>query len=160
MVERILDSEYRAPAMLVSKPDGTMQMVIDVRRLIKPTRKNKYPIDETEAVMLRWKGSKWYSKFDLNNGCYQIEGDEKSRKYTTFVTKDGMYQLVRMHMGPTNSPAAFVSTMNDCLGRLEIKGKNMECYEDDILVHSETFEEHIEHLRVLFQRLRERDIKL
>ena len=107
VVERILDSEYRAPAMLVPKPDGTMRMVIDFRKLNKITRKNKYPMDDTEAVMLRLKGSKWFSKFDPSNGFYQIEVDEKSRKYTTLVTKDGMYQFVRMPMGLTNSPATF-----------------------------------------------------
>ena len=153
VIERITDSEYRAPAMLVPKPDGTMRMVIDFRKLNKLTRKNKYPMDDTEAVMLRLKGSRWFSKFDLSNGFYQIEVDKESRKYTTFVTKDGMYQFVRMPMGLTNSPATFASAMNDCLGGLAIKGTNMECYVDDILVHSATFDEHIDHLRILFQRL-------
>ena len=160
IIEEIKHSEYRAPAILVPKPDGTMRMVIDFRKLNKLTRKNKYPMDDTDAVMMRLKGSRWFSKFDLSNGFYQIQVEEESRKFTTFVTRDGMYQFVRMPMGLTNSPATFACAMNDCLGDLSIKGNNMECYVDDILVHSETFDDHVSHLAILFQRLRERDIKL
>ena len=160
VIEKITSSEYRAPAILVPKPDGTMRMVIDFRRLNKITKKNKYPMEDTESVMLRLHGSKWFSKFDLSNGFYQILVDENSRKYTTFVTKEGMFQFIRMPMGLTNSPATFAGAMDECLNDLDIKRENMECYVDDILVHSKTFDDHIEHLRKLFTRLREKDIKL
>ena len=160
IIRRVVSGEYRAPAILVPKPDGTMRMVIDFRKLNKITRKNKYPMNDTEQVMWRLNKSKWFSKFDLSNGFYQVLVDEESRQYTTFVTRDGMYEFVRMPMGLTNSPATFAGVMDDCLGDLSIKGVNMECYVDDILVHSETFEDHLDHLRILFTRLRERDIKL
>ena len=127
VIERVTSSEYRAPAILVPKPDGTMRMVIDFRRLNKITRKNKYPMEDTESVMLRLHGSTWFSKFDLSNGFYQILVDENSRKYTTFVTKEGMFQFIRMPMGLTNSPATFAGAMDECLNDLDIKRENMEC---------------------------------
>ena len=80
IIRRVEREEYRAPAILVTKPDGSMRMVIDFRRLNKITRKNKYPMNDTEQVMLRLNRSKWFSKFDLSNGFYQVLVEEKSRQ--------------------------------------------------------------------------------
>ena len=63
-----------------------------------------------------------------------------------------------MAFGLTNAPATFQRLMERCMGELNLK----ECFIflDDILIFSETFEEHLERLEAVFSRLKQHGLKL
>ncbi len=63
-----------------------------------------------------------------------------------------------MPFGLCNAPATFQRLMNKIL-RPYI-GKFVEVYLDDVIIHSRTKEEHIKHVRVVLQKIREANLKL
>jgi hypothetical protein len=58
-------SPYRAPVLVVPKPDGSMRMCIDYRALNKITAKNKYPLPRIDDLIDNLCGSKYFSSLDL-----------------------------------------------------------------------------------------------
>ena len=103
--------------------------------------------------------SKYYSKFDLRSGYWQVEIEEKDKEKTAFtVGKLGFYKCNTMGFGLTNAPATFQRLMEKCMGEMHLK--TCLIFLDDILVFSKTFDEHIERLEAVFARLCQHNLKL
>ena len=67
-----------------------------------------------------------------------------------------------MPFGITNAPAVFQWLMQCVLAGLQTPSgtKFMSVYLDDVIVFSETLQDHIEHLEVVFDRLKRVSLKL
>ena len=101
---------------------------------------------------------KFMSVLDLFSGYWQCEIHENSRHKTAFVTNDRHLQFRRLPFGLKNSPAFFVTLTNTILRSLT--GKFCSIYIDDIIVWSQTFEEHLNHLSQIFDRFKKENLKL
>ena len=77
---------------------------------------------------------------------------------TAFRTSWGVYEYLVMPFGLTNAPATFQALINDTLK--DYLGDFVLAYLDDILIYSETYEEHVEHVQKVLQKLQERDLPL
>ena len=77
---------------------------------------------------------------------------EDSREKTAFVTPYGKYQFVTLPFGLVSAPSTFQRLMDHMLQGLHSVST---AYLDDILLHSDTWEEHVQHLSEVFGRLRE-----
>jgi hypothetical protein len=145
-------SPYGAPVLFVHKKDGTLRMCVDYRALNKATVKNRYPLPRINDLFDRLSGVKVFSRIDLCSGYYQIrivEGDEEK---IACYTRYGSYEFLVMPFGLTNAPATFCTLMNDIFR--EWLDDFVVVYIDDILIYNSSLEEHAEHLRKVFQRLR------
>lgn len=87
-----------------------------------------------------------------------MELDEESRKKSAFITQGGVYEWKRMPFGVTNSPISFQTLMSNVLRRLN--WKSVLVYVDDILIFSRSFDEHLQHLAQVFDRLKNANLKL
>ena len=88
----------------------------------------------------------------------QVEIKEEDRKKTAFITKYGLFELIKMGFGLCNAPATFTRVMNIVLRGL--KWQTVLVFLDDILVFGSCFEEHLQNLSEVFLRLREYGLKL
>ena len=100
-----------------------------------------------------------YSTFDLNSGFWQVPMDEASKQYTVFTLGSmGLYECESMPFGLCNALPTFQRLMQNCLGKLNLA--YCLIYLDDVIVFSETPEEHLHRMRVVFDCLREHGLKL
>ena len=81
---------------------------------------------------------------------------EESRPKSTFVSSFGKWEFKRCPFGLAQAPAYFQRLVNEVLSGLTFAFG----YLDDILVFSPDMESHLEHLRILFERLQSTDLKL
>ena len=95
----------------------------------------------------------------MKSGFWQIKMDEESKQYTAFTVGNlGFFECERMPFGLCNAPATFQRLMQNCLGELNLTFCIV--YLDDVIVFSDTEEEHVNRLRVVFERFREYNLKL
>jgi len=150
---KLSKSPYGAFVLFVHKKDGTLRMCVDYRALNKATVKNRYPLPRINDLFNRLSGAKVFSRIDLRLRYYQIRIAKGDEEKITCRTRYGSYKFLVMPFGLTNAPATFCTLMNDIFR--EWLDDFVVVYIDDILIYSSSLEEHAEHLRKVFQRLRE-----
>ena len=146
------ESPYAAPVVLVPKPNGSVRLCIDYRKLNSITVPDKYPLPLMDALLHDAKSTKFMSTLDLKSGYHQIEVNPADQDKTAFVCPFGTFRYKRMPYGLRNAPATFQRLMDQF--RNGLPSVNILTYLDDIIVLSPTFEQHIEDLRIVFDRLR------
>jgi hypothetical protein len=128
----------------MEKKDGTKRMCIDYRALNEVTIKNKYPLPKIEDLFDQLRGVSVFSKIDLKSGYHQLRIQPSDISKMTFITKYGLYEY-------TNAPAFFMNLMNNVF--MDYLNKFVVVFIDDILIYSQSEEEHVDHLKMLLQRL-------
>lgn len=103
-------------------------------------------------------GAQWFTTLDLRSRFHQILVKPEDQYKTTFQTHHGHYEYLVMPYGLTGSPTTFQSIMNHVLAPL--MRKCVVVFIDDILIYSKTYEEHIQHVQLVFQLLQEHQFKI
>jgi hypothetical protein len=147
---------WAAPVLFVEKKDGTRRMCIDYRALNEVTIKNKYLLPRIEDLFNQLRGASVFSKIDLRSGYHQLRIRPSDIPKTTFITKYGLYEFTVMSFGLTNALAFFMNLMNSVF--MDYLDKFVVVFIDDILIYSQSEEEHADHLRMVLQRLREHQL--
>ena len=114
------------------------------------------PLPKIDEIYARLKGSKVYSGFDARSGHHHMGLSAKARPKSAFVTPTDKYEFTRCPFGLTQAPAYFQRLINKVLVGLDFAFG----YLDNILIYSPDVPTHLVHMRQLFQRLREADLKL
>lgn len=142
-----------APVLFVKKPhDTALRMCIDYRQLNLRTKKNKYPLPPINFLLEQLSGAKVFTRIDLRNAYYLLRIAEGDEWKTTFRSRYGSYEFLVMPFGLTNAPSAFQHFVNDILR--EHLDKFVIAYLDDILIYSNTPQEHEEHVKAVLSALR------
>lgn len=148
-------SPYVAPLFFV-KQKGQLRGVIDYRALNRITKHNNAPIPRTDEIFDRPGQARYFSKLDLKTGFHQIRIDPADIEKTAFKTKYGHFEFLVMPMGLRNAPATFQALMNaifcDCIDEFLV------VYLDDILIFSDSREDHLKHLGLVLSRLKENSL--
>lgn len=149
---RASTSPAASPVLFVRKPGGGLRFCIDYRALNAITVKNRYPIPLIRETLDRLCRAKFYTKLDITAAFNRLRiaaGDEWK---TAFRTRYGLFEYLVMPFGLTNGPASFQHYINDSLR--EYLDVFCTAYLDDILIYSDTLEEHKKHVRQVLERLR------
>ena len=150
-------SQFASPHFYVEKPEtpttGEYRAVTDFRTLNAVTVKNRYPLPRADQLFDKLSKAKYFTKIDLRTGFYQILINAADRHKTAFTTSQGLFEYNVLPMGLCNSPGIFMQLMNDTFA--EFLNKFVLVFLDDIIVYSDTLEEHEEHVRQALKRLRE-----
>ncbi|KAJ9528859.1 hypothetical protein QJQ45_000103 [Haematococcus lacustris] len=145
-------SPYAAPVLFVQKKSGELRMCIDYRQLNKITIRDQYPLPRIDDLFDQLSGKTVFSSLDLQAGYHQIRIPAEDVPKTAFRTPMGHYQFKVLCFGLTNAPATFQRVMNEAFA--EVINDCALVYLDDILVMSKDSEEHLVHLRRVFDLLR------
>ena len=153
------NSPWCNTVVLVRKKDGSLCFCIDFRRLNALTVKDSHPLPQICETLENLAGAAHYLTFDMNFGFWQVPMDEDSKQYMAFTQGSmGLYECESMPFGLCNAPPTFQRLMQNCLGELNLT--YCLIYLDDVIVFSQTEEEHLERMRVIFDRLCEHGLKL
>jgi len=147
-------SPWSSPVVLVKKKDGTLRFCIDYRRLNSITRKDVFPMPRIDDMLEQLNGKKVFTTLDAKSGYWQVQMDPASREKTAFRTNNGLYEFMVMPFGLCNAPATFQRLIQQVLSGMGDDAPFCCAYVDDILVYSDTVEQHIQHLQQVFLRLR------
>ncbi|EFP06767.1 hypothetical protein CRE_11530, partial [Caenorhabditis remanei] len=157
-VIRISKSPWSSPVVIVKKKDGSVRMCVDYRKVNKVVKNNAHPLPHIEATLQSLSGKRIFTTLDLLAGYWQIPLDEKSKEITAFAIGSELYEYNVLPFGLVTSPAVFQATMEAVVG--DLLGKTAYVYVDDLLIASETMEQHVQDLKAVLVRLEKSGMKL
>jgi hypothetical protein len=143
-------SQYANAMIMVKKKDGKLRPCVDFRELNEKTMLDPYPLALIDDLLEEMAQSKYFSAIDLKAGYWQIPLCEESKKVTAFVTDNGHWEFNRLPFGLKNAPAHFSRMMAEVFEGLSF----VTIYLDDVTIHSKSWEEHIEHVKTVLERIR------
>ena len=143
--------EWASPVVLVAKEPGNYRCCIDFKKVNKVIEGDTFPMPRIDDLLDRIGQSEYLTKLDLSKGFYQILLNESSRPITTFCTPFGTWRWKRVPFGLKTSPACFNKMLYNVFSGLE---DFCGIYLDDIVIYSKTFEEHVQHCRIVLERLK------
>lgn len=146
------ESAYAAPVVLVPKKDGKFRVCVDYRRLNSVTIPDRYPLPRIDDLLDAAKPKMCMSTMDLRSGYWQVAVKVDDRDKTGFITPFGIYRFKRMPFGMRNSPATFQRLMDRF--KAGLREITVLAYLDDLIIISSNFDEHIEHLSAVVERLK------
>lgn len=146
------ESPWLSPVLITPKKNGEWRFCVDSRKLNSITRKDAYSLPFISEILDNLKNAKYLSSIDIAKAFWEIPLHPEDRDKTGFyVPGRGTYRFTVMPFGLTNAPATQQRLM-DTLFTPEFENK-VFCYLDDIIVVSETFEQHISLLFKVYEKL-------
>lgn len=146
------NSPWNNPLVHAPKPDGSLRICLDSRKLNQVSRKDSYPLQHINRILGRFKSTKFLSKIDLKDAFWQIPLNAESQPKTAFTVPGyGLWEFTRLPFGLHNSAQSLCRLMDKILG-VDLE-PHVFVYLDDIIISSDTFDEHCKLLGQVAERL-------
>ena len=153
------NSPWCNAVVLVRKKDRSLHFCIDFRKLNSLTVKDSHLLPRICETLESLAGAAHFSTFDMRSGFWQVPMAKESKQYTAFTLGSmGLYECKSMPFGLCNARPTFQRLMQNCLGELNLT--YCLIYLDDVIVFSDTPDEHLRRMRVVFDHLHEHGLKL
>jgi hypothetical protein len=142
-------NHFASLVLLVKKKDNSWRFCVDYRKLNNINVKNKFPLRVIDEFLDQIAGDQYFTTIDLPSRFNQIRMVPEDEAKTTFKTHHGHFQFRVMPFGLCNAPATFQCLMNSIFTMY--MRKFVLVFMDNILIFSKTLEDHVEHLKLVFQ---------
>lgn len=150
------NSNYASPLHMVKKGNGGWRPCGDYRRLNAKTIPDQYPTPFLRDFQNNLHKKKFFSRIDLRKAYHQIPMNEEDIPKTAIITPFGLFEFLFMTFGLRNASKTFQRLMDEVFRGLDF----VFCYIDDIFIASTTYDEHIGHIRIVMQRLRNYGLRI
>lgn len=145
-------SNFSSPIFLVPKGENDFRPVVDYRVLNSKIHIDSTPLPDIHSCFHWFSRANYFSTLDLNSAYNQIPLSENCRKYTAFATDWNLYEFCRVPFGIAVGAQVLTRLLDKIFS--DIKFKYVYNYLDDVVIYSESFEEHVEHLNEVLRRLK------
>lgn len=125
---------------------------MDFRQVNTVSQFDAYPMPRIQKLLERLGSAKFLSTLDMTKGYWQIHLALESKAYMAFTTPIGLYQFTRMPFGLLGAAATFQRLVDKLL---EAHAEYAAAYIDDVIIFSQTWEEHLEHLEAVIKKIKE-----
>ena len=166
-IDRMLAADVIEPAngqwasniCIVRKPKtNELRFAIDYRRLNAMTTKSAYPIPRIDTCLDSLDGAQWFSTIDLRSGYWQVKQSDQDADKTSFVSRKGCFRFKRLSFGLCGAPSLFQRLIDLVFSGLT--WTSVLCYLDDVVIYSQTIEEHLQRLSQVLERLQKANLKI
>ncbi len=144
-------SPWASPIVMVPKPDNTLRFCNYFRNLNEVSAFDGYPMPRVDELLDRLGKARYISTLDLTKGYWQVPLSQSSREKTAFCTPNGHWHYRVLPFGLHGAPATFQRMMDILLRPHQAYAA---AYLDDVIIHSECWETHLERLRRVLTELR------
>jgi len=146
---------YVSPPLVVKKKDdkgkyNAKRFCIDYKKLNKVTRKDRYNLPNIDSC-LALRSGRYFSKIDLKSAYWQIPIAPSDRSKTGFSVRNRVFHWRKMPFGLCNAPATMQRLIDSCLA--EARGNYAVGYLDDIVIWSQSRDEHLKHVEDILRRI-------
>ena len=152
-------TDWCAAIVVTSKKDPTkIRLNVDLTKVNPYVKRERYQslTPAEQVVDIAKSGARYFTSIDAIKGYHQIPLDEESQDITTFITPYGRFKYLRAPYGISSISEHYNRRMDEAFVGLS----GYKRVVDDVLVYDESMEEHIEHVRNILQRCRDKGISL
>ena len=149
-------SSWSALIVVVPKGDGGKRLCVDYRALNAITRICVWTMPRVEDIFSKLGKTKFFTTLDLRSGYHNIVLDQDAIKKTAFVTPFGKDEYMKVPFCLAQAPAYVQNLMKRVLNGLHFT----PAYLDDVIIFSETEEQHLKHIKIVLTRLKQANLKL
>ena len=153
-------SQFASAFFFIKKKDGKLHPVQDYRKLNAITVKNWYPLPLINELIDKLKGTKYYTKLDIQWRYNNIWMKECNEWKAAFWTNRGLFEPLVMFFRLCNSPATFQTMMNHIHIPRSDQLRKSGCLYDDIMIFTKTLEEHWKIVWEVLQLLKDNHLTL
>lgn len=143
---------FASPVLFARKADGSWRFCVDYRKLNERTVKNRYPLPLIDETLRQLGRAKYFTKLDIRQAFHRIRMSPESEEMTSFRTRYGQFKYRVMPFGLCNGPATFQAFINSQI--FEYLDVFVTAYVDDLIIYSNTLEEHEEHVKLVLEKLK------
>lgn len=157
IITKVDQSDWGTPIVPVVKPNGNVRICADYKvTLNKLIKDQKYPIPRIEEIFTKMNGGKYFCTLDISNAYLHMRMDEESAQMQTLSTHNGLYKVNRLMFGVKVAPSLWQHFMDKLLHGIP----GTQCFFDDIIIQGKSHEELLMRLRLVLEKLREKNLKL
>ncbi|GFW16736.1 retrovirus-related Pol polyprotein from transposon 412 [Trichonephila clavipes] len=144
-------SPYASQVVVVKQKDGKSRVCIDYRRLNRKLIKDNYPLPLIDDILDCLQNSKIFTTLDIKNEFFHVAVNERSRKFTSFVTHNGQFQFKQMHLGLSTCPPTFMRYINATFRHLTSKSIVLPCMDDVVIPAANECEALEKYLKIVLK---------
>ena len=147
-----LKSPAEALVLFTKKKSGRLCLYVDYRSLNAITKKNKHPLPLMQTFLDFFKRKKSYTKLDIISAYHALRIRVSDEWEIAFKCRYDHFKYCIILFELINTPAAFQAYIN--LTLCKYMNQFVVTYFDNIVVYSDSVEEHMQHVQLVLQKLR------